>query len=245
MIRSGVCAGFVVAVAGFVVGCSGGEGSETSTLGSAVTRVVPESVGAHCPAGGQALQIGLDANANGSLDDDEVKGTSYACNGSSSTPELVAIPVGDPRCPQGGTELRVTNAAPAVLCHGADGAKGDRGEAGDAGAKGDQGDAGTGTPELKLGFFAGSQLVGGALLTCTTVDNASATESICKGLKLNGLDVRLGPNEANTLCMPVTGKGYSSASGIGTVSSALAWTNGAWSLVSGNTSPMGNLNCKR
>lgn len=39
----------------------------------------PEPAGVHCPAGGTAVLVGADANANGALDDAEVEATTYVC----------------------------------------------------------------------------------------------------------------------------------------------------------------------
>jgi len=57
-----------------------GNGADGKT---AVVRVAPESAGANCVSGGVAVQTGLDANRNGSLDTDEVDAsqTRYVCQG--------------------------------------------------------------------------------------------------------------------------------------------------------------------
>ena len=40
-----------------------------------------ETPGTNCPNGGTKIDSGLDANANGVLDDAEISGTQYVCNG--------------------------------------------------------------------------------------------------------------------------------------------------------------------
>lgn len=159
-----------------VAGCAGSDGVDGK---SPLTRVVSEPPGANCPSGGQAIEIGLDQNGDGQLDPSEVTGASYACNGSSAklTTERVAIPPGDPRCPHGGTLLRVgVEDGPkeeVVSCNGApgqegpqgpEGSKGDPGPQGPEGPQGPQGPAGPGG--VRLNFFGPSQIVHGAVLTC-------------------------------------------------------------------------------
>jgi hypothetical protein len=43
----------------------------------------PELPGSHCPAGGTAIEVGIDDNGDGMLQADEVRSTSYVCNGTS------------------------------------------------------------------------------------------------------------------------------------------------------------------
>jgi hypothetical protein len=234
-----------------LVGCADDAPDAAPSTANALTHIVPEAAGANCPAGGQAFQYGLDTNGNDRLDADEVKGTSYVCNGTSSTltPKLERIPAGDPRCPHGGTALTLEGGAtPAneiVSCNGAPGEQGQRGEQGAQGDAGAQGDPGPAATPPVFGQFFPSQIVTGAVLTCTGVSTATSTVT-CTGMKLNGLDVYLGPNEANAICNGTTGKGYDTASGLGVVAGPwLKWTAGKWALGTGNTSPMQNLTCKR
>lgn len=253
MFRVGLHGGLLVAVAMTgtfaLVGCSGEDGAPLPAA-SALTRVVPESAGSNCPAGGQAVQYGVDANGNDQLDSEEVKGSSYVCNGSSSkiTPSFEQIPVGDPRCPNGGTLLKITGGDGAdqesVLCNGLEGAQGIQGIQGETGDAGAQGDTGAAAPEPVFGQFLASQIVKGAVLTCTSV-TSTATTSVCNGMKVNGLDVRLAPVEANVICGAVTGRGYNTASGLGVVPQYISWTAGNWAMVSASTSPMNNVTCNR
>src|SRR5262245_34039753 len=68
-----------------------------------LVRLVSEPSGAHCVAGGTAVQSGPDRNANGRLDDDEVVHTDYVCVPPPPPllTRLAAEPPGD-RCAAGG-----------------------------------------------------------------------------------------------------------------------------------------------
>ncbi len=242
-----------------LVGCGGSDGADGA---SALSRVVPEAAGKNCPAGGQAFQFGVDQNSSGELDADEVKGTSYVCNGASATADVQPIAVGDKRCPNGGHAFKITGSGPeqeVVVCNGtAGGAAGPAGPAGpvgpagaqgDAGPQGLQGDAGAQGPagaEPVLGQFLASQVVKGVVLTCTTTSQTAAVAT-CNGMKINGLDARLAPAEANAVCNAVTGKGYSTANGLATVAAPyIVWSGSAWAVSNGAaTSPMQNLQCTR
>ncbi len=93
-----------------------------------------------------------------------------------------------------------------------------QGPAGPTGPKGDAGAQGlSGLPVVDM--FTPTQVVEGAVLTCST-----STATSCSGLKLNGLDVRLGASEANRICNRVTGAGYVTANGLGAVSLHFAGT---------------------
>jgi hypothetical protein len=237
-----------LAIVGTVAGCSGGDGANGA---SAATKVVAEPPGAHCPTGGQAIAIGADRNDSGELDADEITATSYVCNGAAESIEATPIAKGDARCADGGTAFRVGTRPEVVVCNAADGAPGAAGPRGAVGPQGDAGPAGdAGAPaptnDVVLGRFLPTQLVKGAVLTCATT-TTTATSTSCTGLKLDALDVRLGPAEANAVCGSVTGKTYQSGSGMGTVTAPyFTWTGSAWSLTTaGSTSPMQTLDCSR
>src|SRR4051794_37762815 len=100
MKRMGVASALLLFSAiGVLVGCRGSDGAEGA---SALSRVVAEPEGNNCPASGQAFQFGVDQDSSGVLDADEVKGTSYVCNGTSASVAASPIAVGDARCPSGG-----------------------------------------------------------------------------------------------------------------------------------------------
>jgi hypothetical protein len=242
----------LAATAVALVGCADADEAPIGTAANALTHAAPELPGANCPAGGQALQFGVDANRNGQLDANEVQSTSFVCNGtSSSAPVLRAIPVGDSHCPYGGTALAVSGSDEVTVCNGtpgADGKTGARGEQGVQGEQGPQGDAGAqgpGTPDPMLGQFLPSQTVKGAVVTCAS-NSTAATTVTCTGLKVDGVPTRLAPNEANVICTVVTGKGYNTANGMGVTSGPyLLWNGSGWALSTASTSPMDNLTCNR
>lgn len=55
---------------------------------SSLFNVVAEPAGAHCPSGGQKIEIGLDTDGNGVLSSSEVTNTTYVCHGGQ---ELVRV----------------------------------------------------------------------------------------------------------------------------------------------------------
>jgi hypothetical protein len=263
MKRMGIASALLlVSGTSMLVGC-GGSGTDGANGASALGRVVAEAPGKNCSAGGQAFEFGVDRNGSGMLDADELEGTSYVCNGSAATAEAHPIPAGDPRCPNGGTaftltdsggttgtkqEVAVCNGGPAGAA-GATGAQGPQGDAGPQGPQGDagpQGPAGAGAPDLVLGQFLASQVVKGAVLTCTTV-STTATIAACNGMKIDGLDARLAVGEANAVCNAITGKGYATANGLATAAIPyFVWSGTTWALSSaGAASPMQNIQCNR
>ncbi len=259
MSRLGLGSG-LVAVLASVFALTGCAGEEAAAGAQPLTNVVPEAIGANCAEGGQAIQMGVDVNGTGQLEADEVTATSYVCNGTTKKiePVISQIPVGDPRCANGGTLLSF-DGKDVVACNGAqgekgaEGAKGDQGEKGDQGiqgiqgiqgAKGDKGDPGVLPVEPKPGKFFSTQIVGGGLLTCTGVAE-KATTVRCEGMKLNGVDVYLGSKEANVICAAVTGKEYDFAGGLGLASSSVTWNGAGWVTGGGNVSPMNYIECKR
>ena len=68
-----------------VAACGGGEDGADGAAGGdglpSLAVVTNEPPGANCPAGGLLIQTGVDDNANGTLDPDEVDSEVYACNG--------------------------------------------------------------------------------------------------------------------------------------------------------------------
>jgi hypothetical protein len=65
--------------------CNGTNGQVVST------RTTAEPAGANCAAGGTKIEIGLDANSNGVLDNSEVNAaqTRYVCNGATGTANVI------------------------------------------------------------------------------------------------------------------------------------------------------------
>jgi hypothetical protein len=135
------CANLFVAT----TGCGASNGSDGADGLSALTTNTPEPAGENCSNGGARVDFGVDDNADGVLDGDEVDSTIYICNGDDGTngtdgadgaTSLVSWteePAGD-NCPNGGTRVDVglDDNADAVLdeseidgttyiCNGADG----------------------------------------------------------------------------------------------------------------------------
>jgi hypothetical protein len=65
-------------------------------------------------------------------------------------------------------------------------------------------------------------------------------------MKVNGLDVRLAPTEANVICGAITGKGYSNAGGGGVSANPyMGWDGTRWTVIAGTVAPMQNVTCNR
>ena len=62
--------------------CSGTAGGGGA---NALVQMLDEPSGANCAAGGKAINVGLDGNANGVLDANEVSSSGHVCNGSGGT----------------------------------------------------------------------------------------------------------------------------------------------------------------
>jgi hypothetical protein len=62
-------------------GASGEDGAQGEPGLNAVASSRPESAGENCPAGGHRIDVGLDENGNGLLDENEVTSTFYVCDG--------------------------------------------------------------------------------------------------------------------------------------------------------------------
>ena len=56
-------------------------GAEAAGAQSLLTLTTPEPPGVHCQQGGTKIESGLDANANGVLDNEEVSSVQYQCSG--------------------------------------------------------------------------------------------------------------------------------------------------------------------
>lgn len=73
---------------------------------NSLTRSTSVGGGTECAAGGQRLDIGLDSNRSGSLDDAEITQTSYVCNGAGGTP-LISSQYRSDICLHGGYEQKI------------------------------------------------------------------------------------------------------------------------------------------
>ncbi|MGA0612082.1 WD40 repeat domain-containing protein [Caldimonas sp. KR1-144] len=65
--------------------CNGLAGSAGGAGLNALARLRDEPAGAHCAAGGKAIDVGQDRNADGVLNADEADSTGYLCNASAGT----------------------------------------------------------------------------------------------------------------------------------------------------------------
>ncbi|MBN9168166.1 MAG: hypothetical protein J0I07_44975 [Myxococcales bacterium] len=74
--------------------CNGAAGEAAEDGLSARIRTSAELAGNHCAFGGIAIEVGVDANGNGVLDDGEVDAgaTKYICNTAPAWSELAALP---------------------------------------------------------------------------------------------------------------------------------------------------------
>jgi hypothetical protein len=97
-----------------------------------------------------------------------------------------------------------------------------------------------------LGQFLASQVVKGVVLTCASV-SATATIAACNGMKIDGLEARLAPAEADAVCKAITGKTYATANGAATVAAPyFVWSGTTWALSNaGSVPPMQNIQCSR
>src|SRR5664279_1428650 len=85
-------------------------GDQRAVVASSLVAAVAEPAGANCAAGGEAIEIGVDRNANGVLDPSEITATTYVCAppagapGSSTLVDVVAEPPGA-HCANGGQAI--------------------------------------------------------------------------------------------------------------------------------------------
>ena len=56
-----------------------------------LVAVTDEPVGEICPAGGKRVAHGIDLDGDGELDEEEVDGTNYVCNGMDGLQSLVVV----------------------------------------------------------------------------------------------------------------------------------------------------------
>ena len=115
--------------------CDGSDGADGQTT---LLRADPEPAGEHCGEGGFKINHGLDDNGNGALEDEEIDGFEYICNGLPGTGvnSLVSVMEEAPgvNCPAGGQAIRsgldldgdhllqpTEVDATVYVCHGGDG----------------------------------------------------------------------------------------------------------------------------
>lgn len=84
-----------------------GPAGEDGAGASALVSVVSEPAGENCANGGYLINVGNDANGNGTLDSDEITNSTYICNGTDGAAFLVATteePAGE-NCTNGGFKV--------------------------------------------------------------------------------------------------------------------------------------------
>jgi hypothetical protein len=81
--------------------CNGIDGNDS------LTKITNEAAGANCENGGLKIDTGVDNNANGVLDDDEIRATAYACNGVDGNVSLVNVTdeLEGENCENGGVKI--------------------------------------------------------------------------------------------------------------------------------------------
>ena len=98
----GVLSGAEIAQTIYV--CNGDEGA---TGNQTLLAITDEPAGANCVAGGKKIDYGVDDNANGTLEPEEVDGTAYTCDGPDGLGSLIAMTTEPPgaNCGLGGTKI--------------------------------------------------------------------------------------------------------------------------------------------
>lgn len=123
-----------------LTGCGNGAAGEPGEVihadsGNLISRS-PIAIGSEqCPSGGMTIHYGVDKNASGALENDEINGSDVICNGENGLQTLIstaAVPVGEANCSNGGFRIstgldsnknslldsnEITN-PPSVVCHG-------------------------------------------------------------------------------------------------------------------------------
>ena len=118
------------------IGPAGEDGNDGASGLNSLVNVATEPTGSNCENGGIKVDVGIDNNANGSLDTDEILSTSYVCNGADGNTSLTSVttePAGS-NCESGGIRidsgLDINNdgnlngneiTATAYVCNGVDG----------------------------------------------------------------------------------------------------------------------------
>ena len=84
-----------------------GKAGDPGVAGAPALTKVSDAPADKCADGGKMVEAGVDKNANGTLDADEVTSTSYICNGAGGKPSLVKTSpeAAGTNCPFGGTKI--------------------------------------------------------------------------------------------------------------------------------------------
>lgn len=74
--------------------CNGNAGSGSvsgSNTPNSLFNIIAEPIGINCTAGGYNIEVGIDTDRNGQLDENEVESTKYICNGTAGLDGLSSI----------------------------------------------------------------------------------------------------------------------------------------------------------
>jgi hypothetical protein len=148
-------------------GVAGTNGTNGIDGKNTLVKTTAELTGTNCATGGTKVEVGLDANNNGTLDAGEVNATltKYVCNGATGAqgPQGVAGAAGSAGAtgPQGLTGTAGATGPQGVAgATGSAGATGPQGLTGTAGATGPQGVAGATGPQGSIGLTGATGSVG-------------------------------------------------------------------------------------
>ena len=90
-----------------IVSCEGEQGPIGKAGANSLTKLVDESPGVNCENGGVRVDLGIDNNSNGILDDEEILMSNYICNGLDGKISLIDI-ISEPaglNCENGGYKI--------------------------------------------------------------------------------------------------------------------------------------------
>lgn len=189
--------------------CNGINGSNS------LTSLVPEPVGSNCATGGYKINTGVDLNANGILEPNEIANAQYICNGLTGSNSLANVVEEQPgsRCPVGGykvttgTDINKNNILDALevqntayVCNGKEG--------NNSLAALVQEPAGANCATGGYKINTGTDLNGNKILDQNEI---TSSQFICNGLTGNNSLVALVPEAASTNCVNA---GYKVNSGV-------------------------------
>jgi len=92
------------------IGCQSEDGEigpQGASGSNSLINITLENAGNNCENGGLKVETGLDKNANGTLDNDEVTNTNYVCNGANGNTSLTSVTTeaAGNNCTNGGTKI--------------------------------------------------------------------------------------------------------------------------------------------